>query len=356
VADSTPLSWRVARSVAFQIDAERIHRVSMWGLARASRVCRVELAPDDIARAPALRREVLGISFPNPLGLAAGFDKDAEAIPAFAALGFGFIEVGTVTAKAQPGNDKPRLFRIPADRALKNRLGFNNHGAAACARAIEAWRGAGRIRVPLGVNIGKSKVTPNDDAARDYQESFRAIADGADYVVVNVSSPNTPGLRDLQKRDELTKTLDAVCGENAKRSAQRPILVKLAPDLSIDDAHECARATHDAGAKGLVISNTTISPEGLVGAVPEGPGGISGAPLFLRSTEMLRALAKEHGDKLVFMGVGGIMDGEQAQQKLDAGASLVQAYTGFIYGGPGWPRRVLRALRPSSNALAAPAG
>lgn len=323
----------------------------MWALARYAQVCRTELPAWDDARAPTLARDVLGVRFPNPMGLAAGFDKDAEAIPAFAALGFGFVEVGTVTAHAQPGNDKPRLFRIPADRAIKNRLGFNNHGAAACARAVESWRARGRVRIPLGINIGKSKITPNEQAADDYRTSFLAIADGADYVVINVSSPNTPGLRDLQKRDELARTLDVVCGENSKRAVPRPILVKLAPDLSLEDAHACAEATITSGARGLVVSNTTISSEGLVGPVPNGPGGISGAPLFRRSTDMLAALAKAHADKLVFIGVGGIMSAADAREKLDAGAALVQAYTGFIYGGPGWPRRVLRALASTDRRL-----
>jgi dihydroorotate dehydrogenase len=333
--------WRALRSLLFTVDAERVHRLAMASLAAYARVCSV-----DPPSTPTSRRTVFGVSFPNPLGLAAGFDKDAEAVPAWAALGFGFVEVGTVTALAQPGNDKPRLFRIPADRALKNRLGFNNHGAAACARALSAWRGMGRVALPVGVNIGKSKVTPLERAAEDYQTSFTAIADVADYVVVNVSSPNTPGLRDLQRTDELARILDAVGNANAKRAVTRPILVKLAPDLALEDAHACARTAIESGCRGLVVSNTTIVADGLRGPVPQGPGGISGAPLFERSTAMLRALAAEHKPKLAFIGVGGVMDAASMNAKLAAGADLVQAYTGFIYGGPGFARECVRGLAP----------
>jgi dihydroorotate dehydrogenase len=324
----------------------------MSSLRAWSRVCSVDLPTSDLARHPALARDVLGMRFPNPLGLAAGFDKDAECVPAWCALGFGFVEVGTVTAHAQPGNPKPRLFRIPQDRALKNRLGFNNHGAAACARALERWRAMGRVTIPVGVNIGKSKITPNEKAADDYRASFTAIADVADYVVVNVSSPNTPGLRDLQRADELRAILDVVCGENAKRAAQRPVLVKLAPDLAIEDAHACAETAIASGCKGLVVTNTTISAEGLKGAVPAGPGGISGAPLFARSTEMLRALASVHKPKLAFIGVGGVMDADGVRAKLEAGADLVQSYTGFIYAGPSFARTALAPLT-STPILAA---
>jgi dihydroorotate dehydrogenase len=343
VADTISPLWRAARSALFALDAERVHRLAMASLSAWSRVCSVDLSPHDVARHPSLQREVLGLTFPTPLGLAAGFDKDAEVLPAWQALGFGFVEVGTVTAKAQPGNDKPRLFRLKPDRALLNRLGFNNHGAAACAARVEAWRKAGRVKVPVGVNIGKTKVVENDKAADDYRESFTAVADVADYIVVNVSSPNTPGLRDLQKGDELKKIVDVVCGENAKRAHKRPVLVKLAPDLALDDARACAGVAREGGAVGLVVSNTTISREGLAPGFPDGPGGVSGAPLFARSTEMLRALASENQD-LVFIGVGGVEDGATLKAKLDAGASLAQAYTGFVYGGPGWVRRCLQAL------------
>ncbi|MCC7069868.1 MAG: quinone-dependent dihydroorotate dehydrogenase [Deltaproteobacteria bacterium] len=356
-APPTPASWRLARKLLFSIDAERVHHLAMASLSVWSRVCSVDLPSTDVARAPALQVQAFGLTFPNPLGLAAGFDKDAVAVPAWQALGFGFLEVGTVTAQAQPGNERPRLFRLPADRALKNRMGFNNQGAAACARHLERWRTAGRVRVPVGVNIGKTKVVDNAHAADDYRASFAAVADVADYVVVNVSSPNTPGLRALQQKDELLRVLDVVCGDNAKRQVPRPILVKLAPDLAIEDARGCADAAVQAGCRGLVLTNTTIDPTGLVGPVPEGSGGISGAPLFARSTELLRALAGEYQGKLAFMGAGGIEDGATLEAKLDAGAVLAQAYTGFVYGGPGFVRRALRELvarRGSTAGLVAP--
>ncbi len=336
--------WRLARRALFSLDAEDVHHLAMASLSVWSRVCSVDLPTSDVARAPALAVQALGLTFPNPLGLAAGFDKDAVAVPAWQALGFGFIEVGTVTAQAQPGNERPRLFRLPADRALKNRMGFNNHGAAACATRLERWRAAGRVRVPVGVNIGKTKVVDNADAAGDYRASFGAIADVADYVVVNVSSPNTPGLRALQQKDDLLRVLDVVCGDNAKRASPRPVLVKLAPDLALDDARGCADAAVRSGCRGLVLTNTTIDPAGLSGPVPEGPGGISGAPLFARSTELLRALAAEYRGKLACMGAGGVEDGASLQAKLDAGAVVAQVYTGFVYGGPGFVRRALREL------------
>lgn len=331
------------RAALFTVDAERVHRLAMTSLRAWSSVCSVDLPTTDIARHPSLARTVVGLTFPNPLGLAAGFDKDAECLPAWQALGFGFVEVGTVTAIAQPGNDKPRLFRLTADRALFNRLGFNNHGAAACARSLEEWRKKGRVKVPIGVNIGKTKLVPNESAADDYRESFTTIADVADYVVVNVSSPNTPGLRDLQKGDELARILDVVCNANAARAkgTSRPMFVKLAPDLALEDAHACAKVAAQSGCAGLVVTNTTISREGLTSTAPEGPGGISGAPLFARSTEMLRSLAREHAS-FAFIGVGGIEDGRTLSMKLAAGAHLAQSYTGFVYGGPGWVRRTLR--------------
>lgn len=338
--------WRATRAALFLVDAERIHRLAMAALGAYSRVCSVDLPTTDVARHPSLARTVVGITFPNPLGLAAGFDKDAECVPAWQALGFGFVEVGTVTAQAQPGNDKPRLFRLPDDRALLNRLGFNNHGAAACARRLERWRAQGRVKVPVGVNIGKTKVVPNEQAAEDYRTSFETIADVADYVVVNVSSPNTPGLRDLQKGDELARILDVIVASNDRRATgRRPVFVKLAPDLALEDAHACAAVAAKSGCAGLVVSNTTIAREGLrtTGAILDGPGGISGAPLFARSTEMLRSLAQAHSS-FAFIGVGGIEDGVTLSAKLDAGAHVTQSYTGFVYGGPGWVRRTLRDL------------
>jgi dihydroorotate dehydrogenase len=336
-------SYELLRRMFFVFDAEQVHRAAMTGLRAWSTVCDVEQS-GDVCRDPRLRREVFGVTFPNPLGLAAGFDKDAEAVPAWQALGFGFVEVGTVTRFAQPGNDKPRLFRLPADGALLNRLGFNNHGADACARALADWRKKGRVKVPLGVNLGKSKITEPQDAPADYAYSFDATADVADYVVVNVSSPNTPGLRDLQKVEELTRILDAIQQRNATRAKGVPLLVKVAPDLADDDAIAVARLCVARKMDGMVISNTTIARTGLSGPVPEGPGGISGRPLKSRSTSLLRLLHDEVGDALVFVGVGGVFTAEDAHEKFAAGASLVQAYTGFVYEGPSFARRILRGV------------
>jgi dihydroorotate dehydrogenase len=332
------------RSLAFRIDAERVHRLAMSGLRAYSRVCDVALSPKDAARDPRHARTVMGLSFPNPIGLAAGFDKDAEAVPAWQALGFGFVEVGTVTRHPQPGNDKPRLFRLPADRALLNRLGFNNHGAEACAAALTAWRAAGRVRVPIGVNLGKSKITPPEEAALDYAFSFDATADVADYVVVNVSSPNTPGLRDLQQTEALRGIVAAIQRSNSRRRKPLPLLVKVAPDLADEDAVAVADLAIAEGVDGLIVSNTTIRRDGLKGPVPEGAGGISGAPVFDRSTALLRLLSRHAGTKLVFIGVGGVFDAASAQAKIDAGASLVQSYTGFVYAGPRFCRDLLRGL------------
>ena len=333
------------RTLAFSIDAERVHRMAMAGLRAYSKVCDVVLDDDDVARAPALEREVFGLKFRNPLGLAAGFDKDAEAVPAWQAMGFGFVEVGTVTRHPQPGNDKPRLFRLPKDRGLLNRLGFNNHGAEHCAAALTSWRKQGRVKVPIGVNLGKSKITPAEEASLDYAFSFDAVADVADYVVVNVSSPNTPGLRDLQQVDALKRIVDVLLDHNARRRARVPLLVKIAPDLADDDAIAAARFCASSKIDGLIVSNTTISRAGLQSVVPEGPGGVSGAPLFARSTSLLKLLHDDLGKgPMVFVGVGGVFDGESAKAKFAAGAKLVQSYTGFVYGGPGFARDVVTGL------------
>ncbi len=337
------------RRVAFAIDAERVHRLAMTGLSAWSGVCSVKRAPGDVAAAPELAREVCGVRFPNPLGLAAGFDKDAECVPAWGALGFGFVEVGTVTQHPQPGNPKPRLFRLPADQALLNRLGFNNLGAEHAAKRLAHLRAKGRVGIPVGVNIGKSKVTPVDAAAADYAFSFERCADVADYIVVNVSSPNTPGLRDLQNIDALRAIIDPLVQMNSARRASVPLFVKVAPDLSDDDAIDIARLAKDGGVSGLIVSNTTISREGLKGPVPEGPGGISGRPVWSRSTALLRLLRAEVGSELAFIAVGGVFDGDDVVEKLAAGADLVQAYTGFVYGGPGFARRCLHTVRAASQ-------
>lgn len=340
--------WRTMRSLLFQMDAEQAHHFAMNVLTRWSQVCPAAPAVGDISRAPNLGRELFGVSFPNPLGLAAGFDKDARVIAAMANLGFGFVEVGTVTFHPQPGNPKPRLFRLPADGALLNRLGFNNEGAQVCAERLAHERARNRIRVPLGVNLGKSKVVANEEAAADYCRSFGLLADYADYVVINVSSPNTPGLRELQEESALRQVLEAVMNTNQQRSRRVPVLLKLAPDLTDEAAMRAAEVAVDTELAGLIVSNTTLSREGLAGPIPEGPGGISGKPLFTRSTELLRKLASAYRPRLAMVGVGGICSPDDARAKLDAGADLLQVYTGFIYGGPKFPRQLLEHLNPDA--------
>lgn len=338
--------WRLLRPLAFRLDPERAHDLTLGLLERWSARFNGALGATDIARSPLLARERMGLRFPNPIGLAAGLDKNAVAVPAWQALGFGFIEVGTITALAQPGNPQPRLFRLPADGALINRMGFNNAGAESAARRLERLRERAILQVPLGVNLGKSKVTPAEEAALDYRRSFEWVGQLADYVVVNISSPNTPGLRDLQRVEEVIRIIDAIQGPNQRLAQPRPLLVKLAPDLADEDAIACAQAALDAGCAGLILTNTSIRFEGLVSPTASLSGGLSGRPILERSTELLRLVRQTLGPTPVLIGVGGIMDPVGAAAKLAAGADLIQVYTGLIYGGPGFVRRLLRGLAP----------
>jgi len=351
------------RVVLRRVPAEAAHRAGFWliralgvaaGVPAVAGVLRRWLGPGD----PLLRVRALGLEFPGPLGLAAGFDKDARGVAGLGALGFGFVEVGTVTARAQPGNPRPRMFRLPEDRALVNRMGFNNEGAGAAAarlrRLARGGRGAGggrsgRGRVIVGVNIGKTKAVPDEEAARDYAASARAVAGVADYVVVNVSSPNTPGLRDLQAVDRLKPVLVAVREAlDAAADHRVPLLVKIAPDLADADVDAIADLALELGLDGIVATNTTVSRDGLASSPAEvaaaGAGGLSGAPLRGRALAVLRRLRARAGDRLVLIAAGGIETGDDAWERLQAGATLVQAYTGFIYGGPLWPRRVHAGL------------
>src|SRR5690242_8231738 len=302
-------------------------------------------------REPVLRVRALGLSFPGPVGLAAGFDKDARGTRGLAALGFGFVEVGTVTARAQPGNPRPRMFRLTADRALVNRMGFNNEGAAAAAARLGRIRGRRSGGGPVvGVNIGKTRAAPDEEAAADYAASARAVAAVADYVVVNVSSPNTPGLRDLQAADRLKPVLAAVrAALDASSGGRRvPLLVKIAPDLADADVDAVADLALELGLDGIIATNTTTSRAGLASPAAEvaaaGAGGLSGPPLRARSLEVLRRLHARTGDRLVLIAAGGIETPDDAWERLRAGATLVQAYTGFVYGGPLWPRRMHAGL------------
>jgi dihydroorotate dehydrogenase len=302
-----------------------------------------------VPRDPGLRVTALGLDLPGPLGLAAGFDKDARAPEALAALGFGFVEVGTLTALPQPGNPLPRLFRLTADRALVNRMGFNNGGSAAAAGRLTG-RQAGPGRAVVGVNIGKSKAVDEASATDDYTASARRLAPVADYLVVNVSSPNTPGLRDLQAVDRLRPLLRAVRAtlDEASPARRVPLLVKIAPDLSDDDVDAVADLALDLGLDGIIATNTTVRRDGLrtpgADVAAAGAGGLSGPPLRERSLEVLRRLRARVGDRLVLVAAGGIESGDDAWERIQAGATLLQAYTGFVYGGALWPRRVQRDL------------
>ncbi|HUQ00449.1 MAG TPA: quinone-dependent dihydroorotate dehydrogenase, partial [Aeromicrobium sp.] len=291
-----------------------------------------------LIKVPASPRTVMGIEFPHAFGLAAGFDKNARAVPGLLALGFGHVEIGTVTARPQPGNPKPRLVRLLDDRAIVNRMGFNNDGAAVVAGRLHRIRRTrvGRKAV-IGVNIGKTKVTPPEQAVADYVESARLLAPFASYLVVNVSSPNTPGLRDLQAVDELRPLLTAV-----KDVTTVPVVVKIAPDLADDDIDAVADLALDLGLDGISATNTTIQRPVTLKTVPEkvdaaGAGGLSGPVLKERSTEVLTRLRGRVGDRMALIGVGGVTTPEDVRERLAAGADLVQAYTGFIYGGPTWP-------------------
>jgi dihydroorotate dehydrogenase len=346
----------VFRVVLRRLPAETAHRagfalIRVAGAAGAAGPLRRWLGPRD----PVLRVRALGLEFPGPLGLAAGFDKDARATAGLGALGFGFVEVGTVTARAQPGNPRPRMFRLPADRALVNRMGFNNDGAGAAAARLRRRPRGGPV---VGVNIGKTRAVPEQEAAADYAASARAVADVADYVVVNVSSPNTPGLRDLQAADRLRPVLVAVreALDAAAGSRRVPLLVKIAPDLAEPDVDAVADLAVELGLDGIIATNTTVSRDGLASSAAEvtaaGAGGLSGPPLRGPALAVLRRLRERAGDRLVLIAAGGIETPDDAWERLAAGATLVQAYTGFIYGGPLWPRRMhaglARRLRGSS--------
>ena len=324
----------LARPLLFRLPAETAHEVSMAMLGVAASVFGRSVP------APAGRPvECFGLRFPNAVGLAAGMDKNATALPAWPLMGFGFVEIGTVTARAQPGNAKPRVFRLPRQRALINRLGFNNEGAVAVAERLARWKASGCWpRVPVGINLGKSRVTPLEQAAEDYAESFRVLRGFGDYFVVNVSSPNTPGLRDLQAVDHLRGILRALRQENP---LGLPILVKIAPDLAEDDIDAVVAAGEEEGVAGWIATNTTIDHSSVPAGCDE-QGGLSGEPLRDRATRVVRQVAAQAARPVI--GVGGVSDAGSAREKLSAGAALVQLYTGLVYGGPALPRQIARGL------------
>lgn len=331
------------RRLLFRLPPETAHELALQTLASAPRLSKL-LAGNSGKKIPFGKLERFGLNFSNPVGLAAGFDKDGVALPGLAALGFGFIEAGTVTFHPQPGNERPRLFRLPEDKALINRAGFNNKGAAALAQRVAA-SGERRREYVLGVSIGKSKVARLDEAIEDYLQSFTSVYPVADYVAVNVSSPNTPGLRDLQQANQLESLLLALQQRNKELGKQHnlarelPLLVKLSPDIAAADLEQIAAVARKTSIAGIIATNTTISREGLRSSAAEikacGEGGLSGLPLRVPSNRMIGRLYKLTGGKIPLIGVGGIFTAQDAWEKICAGASLVQLYTGFIYQGPG---------------------
>ena len=347
------MSWLYQHAIKpalFRLDAERAHELAVDALALLGHLRPLGAVMERLHRIdPTMHRpvEAFGLKFPNAVGLAAGFDKNGRAWPAAAALGFGHVEIGTVTFHAQPGNPRPRAFRYPAEQAVINRMGFNNAGAAALAKRLEKLSGPGRRAIPLGINLGKSKVTSLDQATEDYLGSFRLLADHADYVVVNVSSPNTPGLRELQDAAWLQPLLAALVEENRVRvtagKPRRPLLLKIAPDLNWPQIDAALQVIADLKLDGIIATNTTLARPGALAAANEA-GGLSGAPVRRRSTEIINYIARTTGGRLPIIGVGGIMDEAAAGEKLDAGAMLVQLYTGLIYRGPFFAAEVARAL------------
>lgn len=329
------------RPVLFKFDPEEVHYFTFNFLRK---FCKIPGALGFLRsrfniRDKRLEREVFGLKFKNPVGLAAGFDKDAKLYKELDALGFGFIEVGTVTPKPQPGNEKQRLFRLREDSAIINRMGFNNQGVEQMVERLK-----NNDDVLIGGNIGKNKITPNENAVDDYVFSFEALFDYVNYFVVNVSSPNTPNLRELQDKEPLTRLLNTLQRKNAEKESPKPILLKIAPDLTDDQLLDIIDIVKETGIAGVIATNTTISREGLVSDNKAETGGLSGKPLTKRSTEVIRFLSEKSGNAFPIIGVGGIHSAQDAIEKLEAGASLVQLYTGFVYEGPELVRKINKAI------------
>ncbi len=334
------------RPALFKLNAERAHHFTFDAIKRMFRLPGFASIANSLyaMEDKRLERELFGLTFSNPVGLAAGFDKDARLVDELAAFGFGFIEIGTVTPKPQAGNEKPRLFRLPEDSALINRMGFNNEGVLEAARRLRTRKS----KVIIGGNIGKNKLTPNEDAVSDYLYCLEQLHDVVDYFVVNVSSPNTPGLRELQEKKPLTELLQAIQNRNQKKEKPRPVLLKIAPDLTWSQLDDIIEIVADTRIDGVIATNTTISRDNLKTSAAFissiGMGGLSGKPLTSRSTEVVRYLCKESAGKFPVIGVGGIHSPHDALAKLDAGAALVQLYTGFIYEGPALIRSINKSL------------
>ncbi|ULQ56458.1 quinone-dependent dihydroorotate dehydrogenase [Flavihumibacter rivuli] len=345
--------YQLLRNILFWFPAESVHYFAMNSLQAGCSIRPLKklVASGFQSNNEKLATHVFGLDFPNPVGLAAGFDKNARYLNELEALGFGFVEIGTVTPQPQPGNDKPRLFRLPKDKALINRMGFNNDGVKAAVKRLQQWRDkAARSgsQLIIGGNIGKNKVTPNEDAWKDYEICFRELFEWVDYFVVNVSSPNTPGLRALQEKDALHKILSHLQTINQQQANPKPLLLKIAPDLSWEEIDDVIDLAREINLDGLVATNTTISRENLQTTGEEldaiGAGGLSGAPLRQRSTEIVRYIAERSGGQIPIIASGGIFTAADAREKLEAGASLVQVWTGFIYEGPGIVKQICKGL------------
>ncbi len=337
-------SW--IKPLLFAQDAEAVHDLVMRGMGALARQHWALRQLEAYCGVQGLETTCMGLSFANPIGLAAGLDKNALALPTWAALGFGFVEIGSITAKGQPGNDKPRLFRLPDDQALINRMGFNNHGAKVVAARLELWQHThGAPRIPLGINLGKSKITPLEDAPQDYVESLTRLWDYGDYFVINVSSPNTPGLRQLQDRAPLEELLRTVKSFAKTQAMLKPIALKIAPDLTWEQIDEIMELVEAHGIDALIATNTTIARDGLKTPINQS-GGLSGQPLKARSLEILKYIAPK--TKTPIISVGGIQTPRDVAERLEYGAKLVQLYTSFIYEGPFLPRTLARGLLESS--------
>jgi dihydroorotate dehydrogenase len=328
--------YSLLRPILFALSPENAHKVTLGLLRFAVMIPGMKAIFNALytIKHPSLEREVFGLKFPNPVGLAAGFDKDAKHYEDLACFGFGFFEIGTITPKPQDGNPQPRLFRLPQDQGLINRMGFNNGGLDAAVERLKHRN----PNIIVGGNIGKNKVTPNEEAVNDYIICFEGLFPYVDYFVVNVSSPNTPGLRELQEKEPLTHLLKTLQGLNDRKTKRKPILLKIAPDLTDSQLDDIIAIVKDTKLDGLIATNTTIDRSGLTTAYDTlnniGAGGLSGKPLRKRATEVICYLHQNSGGSFPIIGVGGIMTPSDAKEMLDAGASLVQLYTGFVYGGP----------------------
>lgn len=342
--------YKLAKKVLFRYTPEQAHHMTFAGLDLATKTpggLAVLRGLYDVPVHKELKQELFGLTFPNPVGLGAGLDKNGSAVAPFSSIGFGFLEVGTVTPKPQPGNEQPRLFRLIEDEALINRMGFNNEGTDAMARHLD--RSTQHRKIPVAINIGKNKVTPNEEANEDYRKCVRALYTQADFFVVNISSPNTPDLRNLQHGDYLKSLLLAVKEEvqlQAKQSGgpEKAILVKIAPDLTSDELDQMVDSTVASGISGIIATNTTLSREGLTSSHRGETGGLSGKPLTARSTEVIRHIYKQTNGQLPIVGCGGIFNAADAYEKIRAGACLIEIYTALIYRGPGVLREINEQL------------